>query len=62
MLSAYADEAARLTLQGYDVERILQLTRWALTRLGELRRLVDHAEPLAEREPQVGLQALRARC
>ena len=34
MLSAYADEAARLTLQGYDVERILELTRWALTRLG----------------------------
>jgi AcrR family transcriptional regulator len=33
MLSAYADEAARLTLQGYDVERILQLTRWALRRL-----------------------------
>ena len=30
MLSAYADEAARLVLQGYDVERILQLTRWAL--------------------------------
>src|SRR5829696_7335077 len=34
MLSAYADEAARLTLQGYDVERILELTRWALARLG----------------------------
>src|SRR4051812_7922408 len=33
MLSAYADEAARLTLQGYDVERILALTRWALARL-----------------------------
>ena len=33
MLSAYADEAARLTLGGYDVERILQLTRWALARL-----------------------------
>ena len=33
MLSAYADEAARLTLQGYDVERILELTRWALSRL-----------------------------
>ena len=32
MLSAYADEAARLTLQGYDVERILELTRWALKR------------------------------
>src|SRR3954447_26286060 len=30
MLSAYADEAARLTLQGYAVERILDLTRWAL--------------------------------
>src|SRR5215204_2669437 len=34
MLSAYADEAARLTLQGYDLERILDLTRWALARLG----------------------------
>ena len=34
MLSAYADEAARLTLQGYPVERILDLTRWALARLG----------------------------
>src|SRR4051812_356222 len=33
MLSAYADEAARLTLQGYDVERILRLTRWVLDRL-----------------------------
>src|SRR3954453_1997987 len=33
MLSAYADEAARLTLQGYSVERILDLTRWALRRL-----------------------------
>jgi AcrR family transcriptional regulator len=33
MLSAYADEAARLVLQDYDVERILELTRWALTRL-----------------------------
>ena len=33
MLSAYADEAARLTLQGYDTERILELTRWALRRL-----------------------------
>jgi AcrR family transcriptional regulator len=33
MLSAYADEAARLTLQGYEVERILELTRWALRRL-----------------------------
>jgi AcrR family transcriptional regulator len=33
MLSAYADEAARLTLQGYSVERILELTRWALLRL-----------------------------
>jgi AcrR family transcriptional regulator len=33
MLSAYADEAARLTLRGYDVERILELTRWALARL-----------------------------
>jgi AcrR family transcriptional regulator len=27
MLSAYADEAARLTLRGYDVERILGLSR-----------------------------------
>ena len=34
MLSAYADEAARLTLQGVEVERILELTRWALKRLG----------------------------
>ena len=33
MLSAYADEAARLMLQGYDVERILALTRWVLARL-----------------------------
>ena len=33
MLSAYADEGARLTLQGYDVERILRLTRWVLDRL-----------------------------
>jgi AcrR family transcriptional regulator len=33
MLSAYADEAARLVLQDYDVERILELTRWALSRL-----------------------------
>jgi AcrR family transcriptional regulator len=33
MISAYADEAARLTLDGYDVERILELTRWALKRL-----------------------------
>ncbi|HET6549476.1 MAG TPA: helix-turn-helix domain-containing protein [Solirubrobacter sp.] len=33
MLSAYADEAARLTLDGYGVERILELTRWALKRL-----------------------------
>lgn len=33
MLSAYADEAARLVLQDYDVERILELTRWALARL-----------------------------
>jgi AcrR family transcriptional regulator len=37
MLSAYADEAARLTLtdpERYPVERILALTRWALDRLG----------------------------
>jgi AcrR family transcriptional regulator len=33
MLSAYADEAARLVLRDYDVERILELTRWALSRL-----------------------------
>jgi AcrR family transcriptional regulator len=33
MLSAYADEAARLVLEGYPVERILELTRWALARL-----------------------------
>jgi AcrR family transcriptional regulator len=33
MLSAYADEAARLVLQDYDAERILELTRWALARL-----------------------------
>jgi AcrR family transcriptional regulator len=34
MLSAYADEAARLVLHDYDVARILELTRWALARLG----------------------------
>ncbi len=37
MLSAYADEAARLLLtdpERYSVERILELTRWALDRLG----------------------------
>lgn len=36
MLSAYADEAARLTLtdpERYSTERILALTRWALDRL-----------------------------
>ena len=33
MLSAYADEAARLVLEDYDVERILELTRWVLARL-----------------------------
>jgi AcrR family transcriptional regulator len=33
MLSAYADEAARLVLGDYDVDRILELTRWALKRL-----------------------------
>jgi hypothetical protein len=33
MMSAYADEAARMVLQGYETERILQLTRWALARL-----------------------------
>jgi AcrR family transcriptional regulator len=36
MLSAYADEAARLTLQDperYTVERVLELTRWTLSRL-----------------------------
>jgi AcrR family transcriptional regulator len=33
MLSAYADEAARLVLQDCDVERILELTRWVLARL-----------------------------
>src|SRR4051812_40929393 len=33
MLSAYADEAARLTLQGYEVDRILRLTSWVLARL-----------------------------
>jgi AcrR family transcriptional regulator len=33
MLSAYADEAARLVLQEYDVDRILELTRWVLARL-----------------------------
>ncbi len=38
MLSAYADEAARLTLNGYSVERILDLTRWALKRLRVARR------------------------
>ena len=34
MLSAYADEAARLVLRGYSIDRILELTRWALQRLG----------------------------
>jgi AcrR family transcriptional regulator len=33
MMSAYADEAARLVLGGHAVEPILQLTRWALARL-----------------------------
>src|SRR3954469_25775913 len=33
MLSAYADEAARLVLGDYDVDRILELTRGALKRL-----------------------------
>jgi hypothetical protein len=36
MLSAYADEAARLTLtdsERYSTERILALTDWALSRL-----------------------------
>jgi len=33
MLSAYADEAARLVLDGYEIERVLALTRWALKRL-----------------------------
>jgi AcrR family transcriptional regulator len=33
MLRAYADEAARLTLEGYDVERILTLTRSTLDKL-----------------------------
>ncbi len=33
MLSAYADEAARLVLEGYEIERVLALTRWALKRL-----------------------------
>src|SRR3954447_9548315 len=34
MLSAYADEAARLVLQDHQVERILELARWALAKLG----------------------------
>ena len=33
MVSAYADEAARLVLDDYDVDRILALTRWTLARL-----------------------------
>src|SRR5690349_22929319 len=33
MLRAYADEAARLVLEGYDVERILALTRFTLAKL-----------------------------
>jgi hypothetical protein len=33
MLRAYADEAARLALEGYDVERILTLTRFTLDKL-----------------------------
>jgi AcrR family transcriptional regulator len=34
MLRAYADEAARLVLEGHDVERILALTRFMLDKLG----------------------------
>jgi len=33
MLSAYADEAARLVLRGFERDRILALTRWVLARL-----------------------------
>jgi AcrR family transcriptional regulator len=33
LLRAYADEAARLTLEGFDVERILTLTRFTLDKL-----------------------------
>jgi len=33
MLRAYADEAARLVLEGYDVDRILDLTRHTLAKL-----------------------------
>ena len=33
MMSAYADEAARLVLDGHAIEPILQFTRWALARL-----------------------------
>ena len=33
MMSAYADGAARLVLDGHPVEPILQLTRWTLARL-----------------------------
>jgi AcrR family transcriptional regulator len=33
MLRAYADEAARLVLEGYDVERVLTLTRFVLDKL-----------------------------
>ena len=32
MLSAYADEGARLVLQGFELDRILALTRWVLDR------------------------------
>ena len=33
MLRAYADEAARLTLEGYDVDRLLALARFILDKL-----------------------------
>ena len=70
MLSAYADEAARLTLQGYDTERILALTRWVLDRAGRLRLdcvkpaggLVDDGQALAEREAQVRASGAPGRC
>ena len=64
MLSAYADEAARLVLQDYDVERILELTRWTLNGSAdrELRGgAVDHRGLLAEGEAQVRARGVPGR-
>jgi hypothetical protein len=37
MLAAYADEAARLVLDGYEMERIRELTRRLLARVAPRR-------------------------